>query len=490
MSLTLRDLAVPLGLSAPAIAIDAMTLDSRAVTPGALFVAVKGHSVDGRQYIESALNKGAAAVLFEVDSPEQSGLDHRDHRRLGVYRLPESLSLLAGLFYGEPSTELQLIGVTGTNGKSTVTQLVANWSCLLGTRAGIMGTLGNGLYGQLQEAINTTGSALEVQHQLAEQRRAGARRLAMEVSSHGLSQHRVAALNFDVAVFTNLSRDHLDYHGTMAAYGEAKRQLFEQGRQARIINADDPLGRRWLNQYPDAIAYGLHGRLGDFSGRQLVAETVHFYGDGLKVTINSDWGNGVLSAPLMGRFNVSNLLAAMAALLALGEPFERLLATAPQLAGVIGRMEPFSAPGQPLVVVDYAHTPDALEQALQALRQHCKGRLWCLTGCGGDRDKGKRPLMAAAAEAGADRVILTDDNPRTESAEAIVADMKRGLNEPDAVQVIHRRAKAIAHAIEQAAAEDIILVAGKGHEDYQIVGTDKMHYSDRETVSGLLGLNT
>jgi UDP-N-acetylmuramoyl-L-alanyl-D-glutamate--2,6-diaminopimelate ligase len=210
----------------------------------------------------------------------------------------------------------------------------------------------------------------------------------------------------------------------------------------------------------------------------------------LKVTINSDWGNGVLSAPLMGRFNVSNLLAAMGALLALGESFERLLATAPQLSGVAGRMEPFTAPGQPLVVVDYAHTPDALEQALQALRQHCKGRLWCLTGCGGDRDKGKRPLMAASAQAGADVVILTDDNPRTESAEAIVEDMRQGLNDPDSVLVIHRRAEAIRHAIEQADAEDIILVAGKGHEDYQIVGTDKMHYSDRETVSGLLGLNT
>ncbi|OIN09983.1 UDP-N-acetylmuramoyl-L-alanyl-D-glutamate--2,6-diaminopimelate ligase [Oceanisphaera psychrotolerans] len=488
MSLTLRELAIPLGLSAPAIAIDAMTLDSRKVTPGTLFIAVKGHSVDGRRFIESALARGAAAVMFEADSPEQSGLDHRDHRLLGVYRLPERLSLLAGAFYGDPSAELQLVGVTGTNGKSTVTQLVANWSCLLGTQAGVMGTLGNGLYGQLQDAINTTGSALEVQQQLAEQQQAGARRLAMEVSSHGLHQHRVAALNFDVAVFTNLSRDHLDYHGTMAEYGEAKRRLFELCRKARVINADDPLGRRWLRLYPDAIAYSLHGRLNDFGGRQLVAETVHFYGDGLKVTINSDWGNGVLSAPLMGRFNVANLLAAMGTLLALGEPFDRLLATAPRLSGVAGRMEPFTAPEQPLVVVDYAHTPDALEQVLQALRQHCKGRLWCLAGCGGDRDKGKRPLMAAAAEQGADVVILTDDNPRTESAEAIIEDMRRGLSEPDAVLVIHQRAEAIRHAIEQANAEDIILVAGKGHEDYQIVGTDKMHYSDRQTVSSLLGL--
>ncbi|WP_116475220.1 UDP-N-acetylmuramoyl-L-alanyl-D-glutamate--2,6-diaminopimelate ligase [Zobellella maritima] len=488
MSLTLRDLAVPLGLSAPAITVSSLTLDSRAVTPGCLFIAIKGHSVDGRQFISQALAAGAAAVIHEVDSPEQAGLDHQDHRLLGVYQLPRQLSLLAGIFYGDPSSELQLVGVTGTNGKSTITQLIANWSSLLGRKAGVMGTLGNGLFGQLQEAVNTTGSALEVQQQLAALHAQGAGRVAMEVSSHGLCQHRVAALDFDVAVFTNLSRDHLDYHGTMAAYGEAKRQLFEQCRKTRIINADDSVGRRWLSLYPDAIGYSLHGRVGDFAGPQLVAETVHFYNDGLKVTINSDWGNGVLSAPLLGRFNVANLLAAMAALLALGESLDALLATAPQLSAVAGRMERFYRPGKALVVVDYAHTPDALEQALQALRQHCRGQLWCLVGCGGDRDKGKRPLMAAAAEAGADRLILTDDNPRTEQAGAILADMVAGLTRPDAAMRVHDRAAAIALAVEQATPDDIILVAGKGHEDYQIVGTHKHHYSDRETAARLLGI--
>ncbi|MCT7654916.1 UDP-N-acetylmuramyl-tripeptide synthetase [Oceanimonas sp. NS1] len=206
----------------------------------------------------------------------------------------------------------------------------------------------------------------------------------------------------------------------------------------------------------------------------------------MKVTINSDWGM-VYYPPLIGRFNVANLLAAMGALLELGESFERLLETAPRLTGVAGRMEPFTAPGKPLVVVDYAHTPDALEQVLQALRQHCRGRLWCLTGCGGDRDKGKRPLMAAAAESAADVVILTDDNPRTESPEAIIADMRAGLSSPDEAIVIHARADAIAHALEAADERDIILVAGKGHEDYQIVGTQTIHYSDRETVAALLG---
>ena len=495
MSLALSDLAQMLGLSAPAINIESMTLDSRAVMPGSLFIAVKGHAQDGRQFIAAALQKGAAAVLVEVDSPKLAGWVNDGQPVLNVYQLPQYLSLLAGLFYGDASAAVPLIGVTGTNGKSTVSQMIANWSGLLGTPTGVMGTLGNGLYGQLQPTINTTGSALQVQQELARQQGLGAQRIAMEVSSHGLHQHRVAALHFKVAVFTNLSRDHLDYHATMAEYGEAKRQLFEfcaqgkQGDPARVINADDPLGRRWLSRYPDAIAYSLHGRLSDYAGQQLIAETVHFYADGVKVAINSDWGNGVLSAPLMGRFNVANLLAAMGALLALGESFERLLATAPLLSGVDGRMEPFMAPNQPLVVVDYAHTPDALEQVLEALRQHAKGRLWCLVGCGGDRDQGKRPLMAAAAEQGADVVILTDDNPRTEAPSAIINDMRQGLMAPHAVTVIHQRREAIRFAIAQASADDIILVAGKGHEDYQIVGSEKMHYSDRETVAALLGLN-
>lgn len=489
MSFTLKELAAALNLSAPPVVIDELTLDSRRVTTGTLFMAVKGQHSDGRDFISQALERGATAVMYQVDSPEQAGLDPQDNRLLGVYNLAEHLSALAGLFYGQPSLHHQLIGVTGTNGKSTTTQLIANWSALLGTPAGVLGTLGNGLYGQLTAAVNTTGSPLEIQSQLAKLATLGAKRFAIEVSSHGLHQHRVAGLNFAVAVFTNLSRDHLDYHHTMANYAAAKRQLFEQCTQQYVINADDPVGRSWLVDYPSAIAYSLHGKLADYAGPQLIGQTVHFSSEGVQVAINSDWGNGVLSAPLLGRFNVSNLLAAMGALLAAGESFERLLATAPQLSGVAGRMEPFVAKGKPLVVVDYAHSPDALEQVLQALRQHNKGRLWCLVGCGGDRDKGKRPLMAQAAEQGADQVILTDDNPRTESPSAIIKEMQQGLNTPSAAQVIHNRAQAIDYAITHAEVDDIILVAGKGHEDYQIVGKEKLHYSDRETVANLLGLS-
>ena len=309
----------------------------------------------------------------------------------------------------------------------------------------------------------------------------------MEVSSHGLVQHRVAALPFSVAVFTNLSRDHLDYHGTMEAYGAAKEELLKLvDEPCAVINADDRLGRQWLAAYPGAVAFGVHGPIENHVGRQLTAQDPHFHQQGFDTRINSSWGNGVLSAPLLGRFNVSNVLAAMGAMLVLGYDFDALLASAPKLQPVTGRMECFGGGKAPLAVVDYAHTPDALEKALQALRVHCEGRLWCLVGCGGDRDRGKRPMMAAMAEQHADRVILTDDNPRTEAPEQIMADMVAGLRDPAAVQIEHDRVKAIRLALSQASKQDIILVAGKGHEDYQIIGTDKRHYSDRETVAAAL----
>ena len=385
------------------------------------------------------------------------------------------------------SSDSKVVAVSGSNGKSTTALLVANWRTLLGGKAGVMGTIGNGLFGELVEAENTTGSAAQVQANLAALQQQGADLVAMEVSSHGLVQHRVAALPFSAAVFTNLSRDHLDYHGTMEAYGAAKEELLKLvDEPCAVINADDRLGRQWLAAYPGAVAFGVHGPIENHAGRQLTAQDPHFHQQGFDTRINSSWGNGVLSAPLLGRFNVSNVLAAMGAMLVLGYDFDALLASAPKLQPVTGRMECFGGGKAPLAVVDYAHTPDALEKALQALRVHCEGRLWCLVGCGGDRDRGKRPMMAAMAEQHADRVILTDDNPRTEEPARIMADMVAGLRDPAAVQVEHDRVKAIELAIGQASKQDIILVAGKGHEDYQIIGTDKRHYSDRETVAAAL----
>ncbi|MBL0610653.1 UDP-N-acetylmuramoyl-L-alanyl-D-glutamate--2,6-diaminopimelate ligase [Aeromonas jandaei] len=481
----LDSLLRPFGIKAPALALTDIQLDSRRVGPGSLFVAIRGHQVDGRQFIEQAVTQGATAVVFEEDgefiAPAVSV------PCIGMRDLPAHLSALAGSFYDQPAKKLELVGITGTNGKSTTALLVANWRTLLGGKAGVMGTIGNGLFGNLIEAENTTGSAIQVQANLAALQEQGADLVAMEVSSHGLVQHRVAALPFAAAVFTNLSRDHLDYHGTMEAYGAAKEQLLQLVDEPNaVINRDDELGAKWLEKYPLAVAFGVNGPIENHSGRQLTAQQLDFHQQGFRAQINSNWGNGVLSAPLLGRFNVSNVLAAMGVMLVLGYDFDELLATAPKLQPVTGRMECFGGGDAPLAVVDYAHTPDALDKALQALRVHCKGQLWCLVGCGGDRDRGKRPMMAAMAEQYADRVILTDDNPRTEEPARIMADMVAGLRDPAAVQVEHDRVKAINLAIRQASKQDIILVAGKGHEDYQIIGTDKRHYSDRETVAAAL----
>ncbi|MGL6350715.1 MAG: UDP-N-acetylmuramoyl-L-alanyl-D-glutamate--2,6-diaminopimelate ligase [Aeromonas sp.] len=484
-SRTLEAVLRPFGITVPALPLIDIQLDSRRVGPGSLFVAIRGHQVDGRRFIQQAVAQGAAAVVFETDGEFIAPATAVPC--IGVKDLPAHLCALSGYFYDQPAKKLQLVGITGTNGKSTTALLVANWRTLLGGNAGVMGTIGNGLFGHLMEAENTTGSAVQVQSNLAELQELGADLVAMEVSSHGLVQHRVAGLPFAAAVFTNLSRDHLDYHGTMEAYGAAKEQLLQQVDESNaVINADDALGARWLKTYPTAVAFSVDGPIANHVGRQLTAQQLDFHQQGFRAQINSSWGNGVLSAPLLGRFNVSNVLAAMGVMLVLGYDFQALLATAPQLQPVTGRMECFGGGEIPLAVVDYAHTPDALEKALQALRVHCKGQLWCLVGCGGDRDRGKRPMMAAMAEQHADRVILTDDNPRTEQPALIMADMVAGLLDPAPVQVEHDRAKAIGLAIGQANKQDIILVAGKGHEDYQIIGTDKRHYSDRETVAATL----
>lgn len=312
----------------------------------------------------------------------------------------------------------------------------------------------------------------------------------MEVSSHGLIQNRVAALPFAAAVFTNLSRDHLDYHGNMASYEAAKWLLFSTHQsEHKIINADDEVGRRWLSQLPQAVAVSMESQVPTgWKGPWLSARKVQYHDNGASIAFDSSWGEGQLESRLMGAFNVSNLLVALSTLLSLGYPLAQLLAAAPHLQPVCGRMEVFNAPGKPTVVVDYAHTPDALEKALAAARLHCKGQLWCVFGCGGDRDKGKRPLMGGIAEQLADRVVVTDDNPRSEEPQAIVADILSGLLDAGHALAIHGRAEAVTSAIMQAKADDVVLIAGKGHEDYQLVGNRRLDYSDRVTVARLLGV--
>ncbi len=478
-----------------------MTLDSRQVEKGDLFVALKGHQVDGRQFIEKAIEQGASLVLAEADDDVQAvrfaekfAKNHENQTAcvLEVPNLPKQLSAIAGAFYGNPSEKLTLVGITGTNGKTTTAQLFAQWRNLLGGKSAVMGTIGNGLYGQVQEAVNTTGSAVEIQRNLANFVELGADFCAMEVSSHGLAQYRAEALAFDLAIFTNLSRDHLDYHNTMEEYAQAKFRLFgELSSKQQVINADDEIGREWLAKLPEAVAVSTDSQFQPQQTRWVKAKAVQFTLQGATIEFESSWGNGELKSRLIGAFNVSNLLTAFAGLLALGYDLQKLIETAPLLNGVCGRMECLiseeNPEESPMVIVDYAHTPDALEKALDAARLHCEGELWCVFGCGGDRDTGKRPLMARIAEQLADKVIVTDDNPRTEDPDVIFNDIMKGFRKPKAVQSMHIRQYAIEQAIAQAEPKDVILIAGKGHEDYQIIGTKKYHFSDQEWAKKFLG---
>lgn len=406
----LRELLAPWVPSAPARVLREMTLDSRNVITGDLFVAIVGHHRDGRRYISQAIAKGVSAVLAEAEGEVQDGNIRELYGVPIIYlsQLNRRLSALAGRFYQQPSRLLRLIGVTGTNGKTTTTHLLAQWTQLLGEISAIMGTIGNGIFGHIHPTANTTGSAIEIQRQLAQLQRQGATLGTMEVSSHGLVQHRVSDLYFSAAVFTNLSRDHLDYHGNMLRYEAAKWRLFSTLRVMKcILNADDVTGRRWLTRLQQAVAVTVDGGLPkSWQGGWVQAGKVCYHACGSDISFNSSWGGGLIHSQLMGEFNVSNFLLALATLLELGYPLPALLATADRLRSVCGRMEVFHSPGRPTVVVDYAHTPDALEKALVAARLHCHGKLWCLFGCGGDRDKGKRPVMGAIAERYADCVII------------------------------------------------------------------------------------
>lgn len=468
-------------------------LDSRKVLSGDLFVALIGHQRDGREFIPQAIANGASAVLAQTELPEQHLTITTQHNVVIIhyYQLDKYLSQIADIFYQHPSQQLTLIGVTGTNGKTTVAQLLAQWVQLLGKTAAVMGTIGNGLYGKTVEAANTTGSAAEVQANLADFVQQGAEVAVMEVSSHGLVQHRVEALQFKTALFTNLSRDHLDYHHTMQAYAEAKFRLFnELNCENRIINADDEVGAAWLQQLPEAVAVSAEPERASSAvlshAQYLQATDIQYHDNGATIAFRSSWGDGELHSRLIGSFNVSNLLLVTATLLQLGYSLAKLCLTANQLNGVCGRMEMFSAPNRPMAIVDYAHTPDALQKALQAARLHCKGRLWCVFGCGGDRDRGKRPLMGAIAEQFADEVILTDDNPRSEDPSLILQDIAAGLKQAERANIVHGRELALQYALQQAQADDVVLIAGKGHEDYQIIGATKLHFSDREIVQQLL----
>jgi UDP-N-acetylmuramoyl-L-alanyl-D-glutamate--2,6-diaminopimelate ligase len=471
------------------IEVRGLTLDSRQVTRGSLFCALAGSRARGHDYIQDAVARGAAAILVEADDTPAAGQKGIGVPLIAVAKLRAKLGIIAARFYAEPSQHMQVIGITGTNGKTSVSRYLAQAFSVDGL-SGVIGTLGNGVLGAETAASHTTPDAITVQGLLAQQWQQGVRHVAMEVSSHGLDQHRVDGVAFETAVFTNLSRDHLDYHGGMDHYAAAKARLFTwPGLKHAVLNLDDPYGVRLLERLPtgvQAVAYGLEPHTVAAGVQWLWAKAITTSPDGVEVEVESSWGHGRFHTGLLGRFNVSNALAVLATLLVCGVEFESALGRMALLRPVAGRMERFGGDGLPLVVVDYAHTPDALEQVLRALREHSAGRLWCVFGCGGDRDAGKRPQMGAVAQQVADRVVITNDNPRSEPPEAIAEAILDGMANGDQARVLLDRGAAIDAAIAEAEAGDVVLVAGKGHEDYQIIGTVRRHFDDREQVQASL----
>ncbi|TAN06093.1 MAG: UDP-N-acetylmuramoyl-L-alanyl-D-glutamate--2,6-diaminopimelate ligase [Rhodanobacteraceae bacterium] len=480
------------------IVVSGLTQDSRGVRTGDAFVALQGARVHGIVFAEQVLKRGAAAVLAEQGpgtgdrEPKARGDDAFPGTRypvpgpvIWVENLRTHLGEIAARFYADPSAALTVVGVTGTSGKTSTVQLLAQAFTQLGKRAATIGTLGAGLHGALRAGERTTPDVIRVHGLLAEFRDAGVTDVAMEVSSHALDQHRVDGVHFDVAVFTNLTRDHLDYHGTMEAYGAAKAKLFAwPGLRAAVVNVDDAFGRELATR----IAAGVRVlRCGiDNADADIRASEVRTHSDGLDFHLATPWGEAAVHSALLGRFNVANLLAVAGVLGALDVPFARIVATLRVLEPVKGRMNRLGGGTLPLVVVDYSHKPDALEQVLQTLREHCDGKLICVFGCGGERDAGKRPLMGAIAERLADVVIVTDDNPRGEDGDAIVAQIVAGMTAPQSVTVERDRARAIGLAVAQASAGDVALIAGKGHETYQEVAGHKRPFDDMQVARAAL----
>ncbi|TQD49695.1 UDP-N-acetylmuramoyl-L-alanyl-D-glutamate--2,6-diaminopimelate ligase [Marilutibacter aestuarii] len=471
--------AVPAGLS-----INGLVMDSRELSPGNAFVAIAGFGTHGLAFADEVRAKGAAAILFEPPAPDDLPAPPD---AIAVPGLRARLGEMGDRFHGRPSAGMDVVGVTGTNGKTSTVQLLAQAWTLLGTRSATIGTLGAGLYGQAVATGFTTPLVLRLHGLIAELRNAGAEALAMEVSSHALDQGRAAGVHFDVGVFTNLTRDHLDYHGDMLAYGAAKARLFEWPElKAAVINIDDAFGRDLmasLGTGVKALACSSHGN----PDAGIRAAELRLDARGLLFDLQIDGESHPVISPLLGRFNVDNLLAVAGALRAFGESPARIADVLSRLEPIHGRMNRLGGDGRlPLVVVDYAHTPDALEQALVSLRGHVHGRLVCVFGCGGERDTGKRPQMAAIAERHADAVFVTDDNPRGEDGDAIVADIMAGFERPDAVRVVRDRRAAISRAVAEAGRSDIVLVAGKGHEPYQEIDGVRHPFDDTRVAGEAL----
>jgi UDP-N-acetylmuramoyl-L-alanyl-D-glutamate--2,6-diaminopimelate ligase len=468
-----------------------LTLDSRHVSAGSAFLALHGHTRHGVEFAAEAARRGARVVLWEpaagIKAPElPAGV-----LAIAVPPLSEQVGYIADRFFDAPSAKLAVTGITGTNGKTTCAWLLAEALLRCGRPCAYLGTLGVGLPGALSAGTHTTPDAISLHRQLAAMRSAGAEAIAMEVSSHALDQDRCAGVRFQSAAFTNLSRDHLDYHGDMARYGAAKARLFEWPTLlVRVINCDDDFGTELASATRASGSLVTTSRLRAAPARgdsQFVHATqMRLLPTGIELSVASSWGQVQIRSRLLGEFNADNLLTVLAVLLASGISRELACEALADCTAPPGRMQ-LSGGGQlPVVVIDYAHTPDALAQALRAVRAHFPGRVVCVFGCGGERDKGKRPLMGAIAEELADEVILTDDNPRNEDPAEIIDAIRAGMRAPDRATVIADRAAAIGAALARTDSGEVVLVAGKGHEDYQQIGAERRAFSDLNIVRSAL----
>jgi UDP-N-acetylmuramoyl-L-alanyl-D-glutamate--2,6-diaminopimelate ligase len=469
-----------------------LTLDSREVRPGSLFFALPGRTAHGLKFAAEAAARGASVVLWEPGTDVAPPTLPATVFAAAIPGLKGLVGRIADRFFNWPSSQLRITGITGTNGKTTCAYLLAQCLERLGSQAAYIGTIGWGRIASLERPTLTTPDVVTLHRELAALRASGVREVAMEVSSQALDQDRIAGVRLSSAAFTNLSRDHLDYHETMGAYGAAKVRLFDAPDLKHIIvNVGDAFGREFAHRYAGrvpltAIWMGA-GASGWLAERALCATQVTLDVRGLSMQIDGSFGTAEVATRLLGRFNAENALMVIACLLSLGAPLAEAARVLADCVPPPGRMEVVEAAARdkPMAVIDYAHTPDALANALGALREHCKGALWCVFGCGGDRDPGKRPIMGAIADELADRIIVTDDNPRSENPQVITRAIVSGIKSGTA-RVIHDRGEAIGTALKEAEAGDVVLIAGKGHEDYQIYGETRRSFSDRREAQRFL----
>jgi UDP-N-acetylmuramoyl-L-alanyl-D-glutamate--2,6-diaminopimelate ligase len=469
-----------------------LSSDSRRIAKGDVFLAYPTEEADGRKFIDHAVQQGASAILYDGNEFVWSGKANVAHRAVANLRM--TAGYLANAYFDKPDASMFTVGVTGTNGKTSCSQWLGRALSGFGHKTAVIGTLGVGLFeqgrhGEFEPTGYTTPDAVQLQHRLAQCRRAGATALAIEASSIGLHQGRLNGLHFDVALFTNFTRDHLDYHGDMQSYEAAKTMLFDwPGLRHAVINLDDEMGRRLAERIRQkssvaVIGYSVLGS--SVAGIDtLNATNMHLSSGGTTFHLASAVGSSQVKTQLIGQFNVSNVLGIIGVLLAKGVSLANAIEAAGALTAVPGRMEQLGGHEAPLVIIDYAHTPDALEKTLGTLRQVAQqrnGQLWCLFGCGGDRDPGKRPQMGEVASSIADHVIVTNDNPRSEDPASIIAQIIKGIS-AERVQpnIIEDRAAAILWAIKHASRQDVVLLAGKGHEDYQEINGRKLPFLDAD----------